>query len=217
MSIHRRPRLSTRSLGAELKELDLALVDAPMTQIRVHAIDSGDATIMVGSDSQEAVNKILPVLRVMGKHIFYMGSLGKGHVMKTFNNYYGAAAIMATAGSLVAGQKFGLDPIQMIDVLNVGTGSSFPTLKTFNDAALPRKYDSGFQLGLLIKDVGTAEELFENIGFKTPLPEVVIESLSHSMSILKADADHTESLKGWEERAGVTLKTGRAEGKTMMQ
>ena len=199
-----------------MKELDLVLVDAPITQIRVHAIDSGDATIMVGSDSPEAVDMILPVLRAMGKYIFHMGKLGSGHAMKTFNNYCSAASIMATADSLVAGQKFGLDPIQMIDVLNVGTGSSFPTLNTFNDEALPRRYNSGFQLALLLKDVGITKELFENIGFKTPLPEVVIESLSHAASMLKPGADHTESLKGWEERAGVTLKTGRAEGKTMM-
>jgi 3-hydroxyisobutyrate dehydrogenase len=200
-----------------MKELDLVLVDAPITQIRVHAIDSGDATIMVGSDSQEAVDKILPVLRAMGKYIFHMGGLGTGHAMKTFNNYCSAAAIMATADSLVAGQKFGLDPIQMIDVLNVGTGSSFPTLNTFNDEALPRRYASGFQLALLIKDVGISKELFENVGFKTPLPDVVIDSLSHAMSTLKPDADHTESLKGWEKRAGLKLKTGRAEGKTMIQ
>jgi hypothetical protein len=76
---------------------------------------------------------------------------------------------------------------------------------------------SGYQLGLLIKDVGISKELFENVGFKTPLAEVVIESLSHAMSILKPDVDHTESLTGWEERAGVKLKTGRAEGKTTMQ
>jgi 3-hydroxyisobutyrate dehydrogenase len=39
--------------------------------------------------------------------------------MKTFNNYCSAAAIMATADALVAGQMFGLDPIQMMDALNV--------------------------------------------------------------------------------------------------
>ena len=68
-------------------------------------------------------------------------------------------------------------------------------------------------MALLLKDVGITKELLENIGFQTPLPEVVIESLSHAVAMLNPDADHTESLKGWEERAGVTLKTGRAEGK----
>ena len=66
---------------------------------------------MVGSDSPEAVDTILPMLRAMGKYIFHMGKLGAGHAMKTFNNYCSATSIMATGDSLVPGQKFGLDPI----------------------------------------------------------------------------------------------------------
>lgn len=50
------------------------------------------------------------------------------------------------------------------------------------------------------------------VGFETSSSAVVMHSLSHAMSMLMPDADPTESLKGWEERATVKLKTG-----TMMQ
>ena len=204
----------TRALGAELKELDLTLVDAPITQTHMHAIDTGDATIMVGSDSPEVVDKVMPVLQAMGKYIVPMGKLGAGHVMKTLNNYCSAASIMAVSDSLVTGQKFGLDPIQMIDVLNVGTGKSFPSSDTFASVALPRRYNSGYQLALLTKDIGIAQQVFEEVGFDTMLPGVIKESLDYSAAMLNPDADHTESLKGWEKRAGVELRTGVAEGKT---
>ena len=60
-----------------------------------------------------------------------MGKLGNGHAMKTLNNYIMASSICALCDSLVTGQKYGLDPQQMIDVLNVGTGVNFPTMDTF--------------------------------------------------------------------------------------
>jgi 3-hydroxyisobutyrate dehydrogenase-like beta-hydroxyacid dehydrogenase len=67
----------------------------------------------------------------MAGYIFHMGGLGTGHAMKTLNNYIMASSICALSDSLVTGQKFGLNPQTMIDVLNVGTGVNFPTMDTF--------------------------------------------------------------------------------------
>lgn len=112
----------TRALGKELAEHDLQLIDAPITQTYMHATDAGESTLMVGSDSEEAFEKVRPILQCMARYIFHMGGLGTGHAMKTLNNYIMASSLVALSDSLVTGQKFGLDPQKMIDVLNVGTG-----------------------------------------------------------------------------------------------
>ena len=204
----------TRRLGEELDRYGLHLVDSPVTQTRLHDIDTGQATLMVGSNSSEAIAKITPVLQAMAKHVFHMGKLGAGHAMKTLNNYISAAAIVALSDSLVVGQKFGLDPVQMIDVLNVGTGRNFSTSDSYASDALPRKYASGYQLALLIKDIGIAKEVFEDQAFSTGLPDLILNDFSQAMSILKPDADHTELLKSWEKRAGIQLKSGQPCGDT---
>lgn len=121
----------TRSLGQELAQHSLHLVDSPITQTYMHATDAGESTLMVGSDSEEDYAKVKPILQEMAGYIFHMGGLGTGHAMKTLNNYIMASSIIALNDSLVTGQKFGLDPQKMIDVLNVGTGVNFPTLDTF--------------------------------------------------------------------------------------
>ena len=108
----------TKALGAELAKHSLELVDAPITQTYMHATDAGESTLMVGSDSNEAFETVRPVLQTMAGYIFHMGPLGSGHVMKTLNNYIMASSIVALSDSLVTGQKFGLDPQKMIDVLN---------------------------------------------------------------------------------------------------
>jgi 3-hydroxyisobutyrate dehydrogenase-like beta-hydroxyacid dehydrogenase len=121
----------TRSLGAELAAHSLTLIDAPITQTYMHATDAGESTLMVGADSLAAYETVKPVLQAMAGYIFHMGGLGTGHAMKTLNNYIMASSICALSDSLVTGQKFGLNPQTMIDVLNVGTGVNFPTMDTF--------------------------------------------------------------------------------------
>lgn len=91
----------TRQLGAELAKLRLDLVDSPITQEQLHAIDTGGATLMVGADSPEVLEKVMPILKDMSTHVFPMGGLGAGHIMKTLNNYVSVGSIIALNDALV--------------------------------------------------------------------------------------------------------------------
>ena len=131
----------TQETGRLLSELNssLTLIDSPVTQEYQHALEKGDATLMVGSSNPEALKKAMPVLETMSKYVFVMGELGAGHATKTLNNYTSAASIMGLCDALIAGQKFGLDPKKMIDVMNVGTGVNFSTKESFRtDVGVPQ-------------------------------------------------------------------------------
>ena len=196
----------TQALGKELAAHQLQLVDSPITQTYMHATDAGESTLMVGSDSEAAYAKVEPILRTMASYIFHMGPLGSGHAMKTLNNYIMASSICALSDSLVTGQKFGLDPQKMIDVLNVGTGVCFPTLDTFRRDGLTGRYNSGFGLALLVKDLGITQEFMAKQEFETGLPEMLRAYLKYGLDRVDPAADHTACLKGWEDRSGVQLK-----------
>lgn len=172
----------------------------------MHATDAGESTLMVGADSPAIFSAVRPVLSAMAGYLFHMGPLGSGHAMKTLNNYIMASSICALNDSLVAGQKWGLDPKMMVDVLNVGTGVCFPTLDTWRRDALPRTFNSGFGLALLVKDLGITKELLENSGFETELPGLLRGYLGDALKEVDERADHTESLRGWEKRAGLEVK-----------
>ena len=161
---------------------------------------------MVGSDSREAFEKVEPILRCMAGYIFHMGKLGNGHAMKTLNNYIMASSICALCDSLVTGQKYGLDPQQMIDVLNVGTGVNFPTMDTFRRDGITGRYNSGFGLALLVKDLGITEEFMQHNNFETELPGLAKRYLDNALQQVEPMADHTKALVGWEKRAGIELK-----------
>jgi 3-hydroxyisobutyrate dehydrogenase-like beta-hydroxyacid dehydrogenase len=134
------------------------------------------------------------------------GKLGNGHAMKTLNNYIMASSICALADSLVVGQKYGLDPRQMIDVLNVGTGVCFPTLDTFRRDGLTGRYNSGFGLALLVKDLGITEDFMKHNHFDTQLPALTKRYLAEALAEVEPMADHTKALVGWEKRSGVELR-----------
>lgn len=196
----------TIALGKELKEHGLELIDSPITQTYMHATDAGESTLICGSDSKEVFEKAEPVIKCMAGYVFHMGKLGNGHAMKTLNNYIMASSICALNDSLIAGQKYGLDPQQMVDVLNVGTGVCFPTLDTFRRDGLTGRYNSGFGLGLLVKDLGITEEFMEHNKFETELPGLTKRYLGDAAKEVEPEADHTKSLVGWEKRGGICLK-----------
>jgi 3-hydroxyisobutyrate dehydrogenase-like beta-hydroxyacid dehydrogenase len=186
----------TIALGKELAEHKLELVDSPITQTYMHATDDGESTLMVGADSKETYEKVKPVLECMAGYLFHMGKLGNGHAMKTINNYVMASSLCALSDSLVTGQKYGLDPQQVIDVLNVGTGVCFPTLDPIRRDGLTGRYNSGFGLALLVKDLGITEEFMEHNDFKTDLPTVIRNYLKDALvqDVPKRDFEHR--LKG---------------------
>ncbi|KAJ4301091.1 hypothetical protein N0V90_003181 [Kalmusia sp. IMI 367209] len=193
----------TRALGLELSRLRVDLVDSPITQEQLHAIDRGGATLMVGAETPEILEKVMPILQDMSTHVFPMGTLGAGHTMKTLNNYVSVGSIIALNDALVTGQKLGLDPQTMIDVMNVGTGVNFSTKYSQKNL---KSYDTGYQLELLVKDVKIAKDVIEKSGFHTELPTLAERYLEDSLKIVEKGADHAESLKSWEQRAGVEIK-----------
>ena len=200
----------TKKLAKEVAGHQLKLIDSPITQTYMHATDDGRSTLMVGSDSEEDYEVVKPILQCMATYIFLMGPVGAGHAMKTLNNYIMASSICALSDSLVTGQKYGLNPQTMIDALNVGTGVNFPTMDTFRRDTLTRRFNSGFGLGLLVKDLGITQDFMKYSNFETELPGVLKGYLSHSMDVIGPErnktADHTECIQGWEERSGIEIK-----------
>ncbi|KAK4902264.1 hypothetical protein LTR27_001167 [Elasticomyces elasticus] len=203
----------TRETARLLSEINtsLTLIDSPITQAYQHALAKGDATLMVGCSNPEALEKAMPVLKTMGKHVFHMGDLGFGHATKTLNNYVSAASILGLCDALIAGQQFGLDPEKMIDVMNVGTGVNFSTKESFRTdiQGLTRRFESGYQLSLLLKDMKIAESVIASTGLQSDLSHLIVEKLADADKVAGPGADHTQVIQGWEKASGVQLKQSK--------
>ncbi|KAF9872231.1 hypothetical protein CkaCkLH20_10323 [Colletotrichum karsti] len=198
----------TQQLGEDLKKYNLRLVDSPVTQVRMHGINDGEATFMIGG-AQEDIDFAMPVLKTMSRWRFVMGPLGSGHVMKTFNNYITAAGIAALNDAFIVGRKMGLDPALITDVLNVGTGRNYGTAHSIRAEGLTRTYSSGYGLALLVKDLGINLDLCKKMGIDTQLATHMHSLFNEALEEpnVEKSADYTECLKLWERKAGLELPT----------
>ena len=182
--------VGTRALGAELAAHGVALVDAPVSGGVKRAID-GTLAIMVGGVDAD-IERCRPLLAAMGRDIFPTGPLGSGHAMKALNNYVSAAGLAAAAEAVLVGQRFGLDPAVMVDILNASTGRNNSTENKFKQFILPRRYGAGFTLGLMAKDLRTALETAEATATPAPLAAACIALWNEAEAKLGGAADHTE-------------------------
>lgn len=188
----------TRKLGAELAGKGIALVDAPVSG-GVPRATNGQLTIMIGGTPAD-IQRARPVLELMGSKLFEVGALGAGHAMKALNNYVSAAAFEATSEALLIGKRFGIDPTQLIDILNVSTGRNFHSELSMKDHVIGGRYAAGFLLALAAKDVRIAAGLAAAMKIDAPMLKLSAAQMSAASDQLGPKADVTEAIKAWEPR-----------------
>lgn len=115
---------------------------------------------MLAAGPPPARATVRPWLERVGKNIFEVGDrAGQAQLMKLVNNLINAANMATAFEALVLGAKGGLDPDQMVEVINVSTGQNSATLTKVPRSVLPGTFDYGSSLTIMLKDVvlGLAE------------------------------------------------------------
>jgi 3-hydroxyisobutyrate dehydrogenase len=194
---------ATQKIAADLRGIGVPVVDAPVSGGVSRAV-IGELAIMTGGEAA-ALDRVDPLLRAMGTTIHRIGPVGAGQAMKALNNLVSAGGFLMAVEALVIGQQFGLDPSVMTDVLNASTGMNNSTQKKLKQFVLSRKFDSGFSLDLMVKDLSIALEVGRNGSAPTPFSALCREMWASAAGLLGKGQDHTAIAKLSEALAGVTL------------
>lgn len=184
--------VGTRELGALLDRSGITLLDAPVSGGVRKAVD-GKLAIMAGGETA-AIARCRALLERMGT-VFLTGGPGSGHAMKALNNYLSAVALAATAEAVLAGERFGLDPARMIEILNGSTGRNTATDQKYPAYVLTRTFNSGFALGLMAKDLRIALELARTVGTPAALLEGCADLWARAEGELGFAADNTDVVR----------------------
>jgi 3-hydroxyisobutyrate dehydrogenase len=193
----------TQKIAKDLAAIGVPVVDAPVSGGVSRAV-TGELAIMTGGEAA-ALDRVDPLLRAMGTTIHRIGPVGAGQAMKALNNLVSAGGFLMAVEALVIGQQFGLDPSVMTDVLNASTGMNNSTQKKLKQFVLSRKFDSGFGLDLMVKDLSIALEVGRDGSVPTPFSALCREMWASAASMLGKGQDHTAIAKLSEALAGVTL------------
>ena len=186
------------------------MVDAPVSGAQIGA-QTGELVFMVGGEPA-ALDRVMPLLDVMGKQVFHLGGIGAGHTMKCLNNMITAMTFMATAEGLAIGKKLGLDPDVMTDVLNVSTGMSWISQTHIKQRITSRTFDDAFKLELMVKDIGIAMRLAgDAVRPGAAVRDGPAAVAGRRCSTRRRAAASARWSAGWRHAPGVTITSGSNE------
>lgn len=187
----------TRALAARAADANVTLIDAPVSG-GVAGARAGTLTIMVGGPP-EAFDLARPVLAAIGKRVVHAGGVGAGHAVKALNNLMSAAHLVVSSEALIAGRRFGLDPAVMLDIVNGSSGRSGSTENKWPNYVLTGKFDAGFSVRLMVKDMRLALGIERATGTPSAVSEAALAAWEAALGDLPGDADHTEIAR-WLDR-----------------
>ena len=140
--------IASKEFAAEAKKKDLIFVDSPMSG-GITGAQNGTLTFMVGCE-KENFETIKEMLLGMGKNVFHCGGPGTGEIAKICNNLILGINMIATSEGLSLGEKLGIDPKILSNILSVSTGRSW-CVDTYNprpgiieNVPSSRNYANGF-------------------------------------------------------------------------
>jgi 3-hydroxyisobutyrate dehydrogenase-like beta-hydroxyacid dehydrogenase len=123
--------------------------------------------IMVAGDAA-LLERVRAVLAAMGPNIYHVGPIGAGNTIKAINNMMSSVNSLAMMEGLIVGLKAGLTLETMHAVIKDSSGAS-NALPRIHRALIPRKFEPGFKVALMNKDLDTftaiAKELHVPISF----------------------------------------------------
>ncbi|XAH23373.1 NAD(P)-dependent oxidoreductase [Xylophilus sp. GW821-FHT01B05] len=192
----------THEVAALLQARGIALVGAPVSGGTV-AAEKGTLAVMP-SGPEAAFKEVEPLLRALGKNIFYLGAdPSLGQTMKIINNTLYAASMVASCEALVYGTKAGLDAKTMLDVINVSSGRSFATLERIPQCVLDRSFPVRFTTELLHKDVKMCIDEAEKLGVPMQVGPAARQFLAFAITQGDGDKDNVYPIRHLEAWAGV--------------
>jgi 3-hydroxyisobutyrate dehydrogenase-like beta-hydroxyacid dehydrogenase len=151
-----------RELARPVEQRGATLLDAPVSG-SVPLVERGELTFMVGGDAA-ALDRVRPVLDILGKRVFHLGAQGHGSIMKLAVNSALHGLNQAIAEALVLAEKAGLDRAATYEVFAASAlGAPFVQYKR---AAYerPDEVPAAFTLGLVDKDLALIADLAGEVG-----------------------------------------------------
>ena len=157
------------AVSVEISEMVKAtgaeFIDAPVVKSKPAAI-AGKLGIYVGG-SEEAYEKMRPILLYMGENVLRLGGNGKGLVMKICHNALVAQIQNGVNETSSLARLNGIDILTYAKAISMGGAGNW-YLDSKKDALAREDYSTAFSIENEHKDVHICEKLAKECGFEMP-------------------------------------------------
>ena len=159
-----------REIYSYAKKNGFGFLDAPVSGGQAGA-ENGALTVMVGGD-QGDFDKALDKIDCYSKKVKLLGKSGSGQLAKMVNQICIAGLVQGLSEAINFGQKAGLNMEDVIEVISKGAAQSWQMENRYK-TMLEDKYDIGFAVDWMRKDLKIAMEEAKNNGSLLPITEII--------------------------------------------
>ena len=145
-------------------------IDAPISG-GPRGATAGTLTSMVGTESLKP--DIQELIGIYSNKIVCCGGVGNGNAVKSVNNYLNVSHLMLASDALIGLKKQGVEPKIALEAINRSSGRSLQTQERIPQDVLTERYNYGFKLNLMSKDVLNAAPILKNGHFYDCMSKVL--------------------------------------------
>ena len=161
-----------QELALACQEKHADFLDAPVSGGQAGA-EQGILTIMIGG-KKSAFQKIVPLLNFYAKKITRIGPAGHGQYAKMVNQICIAGILQGLSEGIFFGQKIGIDMVKTLQTISQGAAQSWQMLNR-GETMLERKFDFGFALDWMVKDLTICLNEAQNNDLPLPLTQDILQ------------------------------------------
>ena len=159
-----------REIYEHAKKNGFGSLDAPVSGGQAGA-ENGALTVMIGGD-QEDFEKAKDKIDCYSKKMKLLGSAGSGQLAKMVNQICIAGLVQGLSEGINFGMKAGLNMEDVIEVISKGAAQSWQMENRYK-TMIDDKFDFGFAVDWMRKDLKIAMEEAKNNGSLLPVTELV--------------------------------------------
>jgi 3-hydroxyisobutyrate dehydrogenase len=159
-----------RKLAKSAEAHGFSFLDAPVSGGQAGA-ENGALTVMVGG-SKIAFERAKPIIDCYSKKVKLLGPSGNGQLAKMVNQICIAGLVQGLSEAINFGVKSGLNMEDVIEVISKGAAQSWQMENRYK-TMLDDKFEHGFAVDWMRKDLKIAMEEAKNNGSLLPVTEIV--------------------------------------------
>ena len=160
----------SRELNKKANDKGFSFLDAPISGGQAGA-EGGILTVMVGGD-EEVFKKAEPVIDCYSKKVKLIGPCGSGQLTKMMNQMCIAGTVQGLSEAINFGINAGLNMHEVIEVISKGAAQSWQMENRYK-TMIDDKFDFGFAVDWMRKDLKIAMEEAKNNGSLLPITEII--------------------------------------------
>ncbi len=191
-------------VGQMLAARGIAFLDAPISGMQKRAED-GTLTMMVGGEPGP-LETHRATLGSMASKILHVGPVGAGQLAKLMNQLLFNINMAALAEILPVSAKLGLDPDQVAEIVNSGTGRSYAS-EFFVPNILRGVFDQGYPMKAAYKDLIAGAEVTAENGFPAPVLAAATATYQQALAEGFGAEDKGAMIKVFERLIGAEFRS----------